>query len=304
MQKFTIKRNQAILTQYELEVVLGAVVYCEELKYDLSNQNKKEVTLTKNHTYYLGALNESGRGIEFTILDDVYEVAISSLSTLQDWKYAINLISNLANANDSLIINEEDETYDSQTIFEYDYYLKMEETLDVIYKNLIENKVEIISLYGINYTQFIDKDIIIDMYESADLLVSFSNFILERQWIDCGVVEQKLLQDDLSGQIHSFYAIYASTPLILPLRPVVDVGFLMQGIKHEDVEKFNLLFLDEDANLIAEINHEYLEDILPKNKYKKIDALNILVDSLSVDELMQLHLDAVNRFENTDENKQ
>lgn len=301
MQKFTIRRYHPSLSHYDLDECFGALTYCDELNYELSNDEKKKNYLKKNHNYYLGVLNESGCGIELTIIEDQYEVSVSGLSTLHDWKYAIELVRNLAIKNNSTIVDENFDVYDEDSILEYDYYLNMEEGLDILYKNLTENKVDNMYVYGINYTQFIDKKIVLEWYESDDLLINFTNYIVEKQWIDCGIVEQKLLKDDISGEIHSFYAIYANVDLILPIKPVVDINYLTRGIKFEDVKSFELLLLDEDANVIAEIKHEQLEDVLPKDKYRKIDAINIVINSLSVNELIQLHLDVVKKYGDNNE---
>ncbi len=285
MNVFTVTRRHGILSYYELEQLLGETVYCENFDYTLSDKEKAEIILNKETEYYIGVLNRCGRGFELCVFEDRYEVMVNCPSTLDDWQQALSLLAQLSKYENNLIIDEEGNQYDENTIFDFDYYLDIELGLDKVYKLLFSEEYKYIQILGIHYSQFFNKDLIKAIYAGDDLLVGFTEFMRNAQWLNGEIVEQRILQHEKTDELSSFYPVFPGFKLILPIRPVLDVRFQIHGVEAEQVKAFKLLFFNDKSELIAEIPHDYFEQVLNEDEYTLIDAVNIVTEELSLNRL-------------------
>ncbi|MFV0425031.1 MAG: DUF4299 family protein [Bacilli bacterium] len=288
MYSFSIKKSME-LSLYEVDYFMDGKLYCDSFDLSLNSMQKKKVMLEHKESYYIGVEGKCGRGFEIYVLENSFEIVVNSPATLQDWESTVTFMSKLAVRENSLIRDIEGNSYTFESILEFDYYLDIERGLSALYEMLCVNKKqEIIHILGMRYSQIIDAKIMQSFFDSDDLLISFSDFIRENQWLEYETTSQKILEHKDTNDIVSIYYIVVNEPTIIPIKPMVEIAYDMQDIKVENVDKFIVLFLDESLNVIGEFNHYYLEELLPKNKYKIIDARNIAIDGLTVEEMKDL----------------
>lgn len=159
--------------------------------------------------------------------------------------------------------------------------LGLKNTLDTLKMQTNKDNIE---LSGITRPVLFNEKMLTDMLDSNDPVKNFSDFFTNIQNLDAYSANQKLY----SGKYAAMYTLKENETTVLPFKAKVEADALLR-VKKEDVCYFKIIFLsaDSDANDIISHNElgsmEYSEFIekLPKDKYKFIDANQILIEGLS-----------------------
>lgn len=166
--------------------------------------------------------------------------------------------------------------------------LSLNEMLETIRKQINNKTVEIA---GIKRVVAFNEKILQDIINSNDPVKSFSDFFTNIQNLDAFSANQKLY----SGKYIATYKLRENEATVLPFKPKLSKDAVFRG-KIEDISHFkvDLIFIDGDINdekshhKIGSIKYPEFIEKLPKEKYKFIDANQILIEALSRQEMENL----------------
>lgn len=166
--------------------------------------------------------------------------------------------------------------------------LSLNEMLETIRKQINNKTVEIA---GIKRVVAFNEKILQDIINSNDPVKSFSDFFTNIQNLDAFSANQKLY----SGKYIATYKLRENEATVLPFKPKLSKDAIFRGTI-EDISHFkvNLILIDGDINdekshhTIGSINYPEFIEKLPKEKYKFIDANQILIEALSRQEMENL----------------
>lgn len=181
-----------------------------------------------------------------------------------------------------------DITYIEYYPFHKQIILSLNEMLETIKKQVNNKPVEIA---GIKRVVAFNEKIIQDIINSEDPVKSFSDFFTNIQNLDAFSANQKLYR----GKYIATYKLRENEATVLPFKPKLSKDAVFRG-KIEDISHFevNLIFIDGDINdekthhKIGSIKYPEFIEKLPKEKYKFIDANQILIEALSRQEMENL----------------
>ena len=164
----------------------------------------------------------------------------------------------------------------------------LKQTLETLKMQTNKDTIEI---SGIIRPVLFNEKMLTDIISSNDPVKNFSEFITDIQYLDAYSANQKIY----SGKYAAIYTLKENETTVLPFKPKVETDALLR-VKKEDVCYFKIIFLsaDSDVNDIKSYNElgsmKYAEFIekLPKEKYKFIDANQILIEGLSRKEIESL----------------
>ncbi len=288
MQTFSISKEKKVLSQYDIEYLLDKPLTCDLFLEDATDEDKRK-NIIKDEILFIGVQSESGRGFDISLKDGVYKIVITSPATIEDWRHVTTFVSNLSIREEVSITDKDNNTYDSNSIFEYDYEKDIIAGLDLMYSKLCgDDAMNTMSVMGVHYAIAFDERMIKELYGTKDTVQTFSDFIRDSQWLNAYPLRQQLLSHELRKETHSVYTLIPNTRLILPKEPMIDIMYLMQGVEKKDVDRFVILVFDEKNEVIGDIDHNRLEEILPKNSYEQIDAVNIMTREFSTEELREM----------------
>lgn len=150
---------------------------------------------------------------------------------------------------------------------------------------------DIIELSGVIRPVLFNEKILADIIASNDPVKNFSDFFTNIQNLDAYSANQKLYR----GKYAAIYTLKENETTVLPFKAKVEKDPLLR-VKKEDVCYFKIIFLSADSDANDIISHNELGSIpysefiekLPKDKYKFIDANQILIEGLSRKEIENL----------------
>lgn len=177
-------------------------------------------------------------------------------------------------------------TYIEYYPFHKQIILSLNEMLETIRKH---NKT--VEIVGIKRVVAFNEQILQDIINSNDPVKSFSDFFTNIQNLDAFSANQKLY----SGKYIATYKLRENEATVLPFKPKLNKDAVFRG-KIEDISHFevDLIFIDGDINdekshhKIGSIKYPEFIEKLPKEKYKFIDANQILIEALSRQEMENL----------------
>lgn len=208
-----------------------------------------------------------------------------------DFKGVFNFVNSIASVFGKN--NEQEKEVNTATYIEYYPFhnqitLSLNEMLETL-KQQADNKP--IELSGINRVVAFNEKIIQDIINSNDMVKSFSDFFTNIQNLDAFSANQKLY----SGKYIAIYNLRENEDTVLPFKPKLSKDAIFRGTI-EDISHFkvNIILIDGDINdekshrKIGGIKYPEFIEKLPKEKYKFIDANQILIEALSRQEMKNL----------------
>lgn len=199
----------------------------------------------------------------------------------------INNMSAMLGKNKDMVNNNEE--HSAVNIEQYPFWeqivLSLKQTLETLKMQTDKNTIE---LSGITRPVLFNEKMLADIISSNDPVKNFSDFFTNIQNLDAYSANQKIY----SGKYAATYTLKENETTVLPFKPKVESDALIRGRK-ENVGFFDIIFIDKngdtnDANLhheLGRISHAKFIEKLPKEKYKFIDANQILIDGLSRKEI-------------------
>ena len=234
----------------------------------------------------------SGRGFEIGYADGAYNVRIGTPSTRTDWKIALEYLKNLALKMDGDITSEDGEKFSAQNIEGFDYEPDIRAGLEAIEQNL-QKEAQISTIYGIRNEVSFDKKIMARIMGAKDPADEFSKFVTDIQNLDAYFANQMFYRRNDNGEISGDYVLSQDVVTVLPYEPSVEYKNL-QMLGDEKVARWKIAIFggegddEERYEILATLKYESFIQNLPKEKYKFIDAKNILVSAFSKDEFDEL----------------
>ena len=165
----------------------------------------------------------------------------------------------------------------------------LEQTMEV-FKRTSQHTIEV---YGIHRPVSFDEKMFTEIMESDDPVEKFSEFITDIQNIDAFTSTQDFFQAK-DGSIIGAYTITETVTTVLPYEPRVGYQYARM-VRNEDVRwEISLVVIDGDPddddsyNVIGRMLYSDFIANLPKEKYKLIDANQILVEALSREDMEEI----------------
>ena len=158
-----------------------------------------------------------------------------------------------------------------------------------VFKRTNQHTIEV---YGIYRPVSFDEKMFTDIMESDDPVEKFSEFITDIQNIDAFTSTQYFFQAK-DGSIIGAYTITETVTTVLPYKPRVGYQYARM-VRNEDVRwEISLVAIDGDPdddsyNVIGRMEYSDFIAKLPKEKYKLIDANNILVEALNRNDMEEI----------------
>lgn len=244
----------------------------------------------------LGQEGASARGFEFSFDADsnCYCIRAFSPCSTGDFGVIFNFIRDLGNfLRNATVTTDYDDEYTINNIEEYPYYehimAGLEQSMEV-FKRTSQHTIEV---YGIHRPVSFDEKMFTEIMESDDPVEQFSEFITDIQNIDAFTANQNFFQAK-DGSIIGAYSITETVTTVLPYEPRVGYQYARM-VRNEDVRwEISLVGIDGDPddndsyNVIGRMLYSDFIANLPKDKYKLIDANQILVEALSREDMEEI----------------
>lgn len=202
----------------------------------------------------------------------------------------INNMSAMLGKNKDMVNNNEE--HSAVNIEKYPFWEQivssLKQTLETLKKQTDKNTIE---LSGITRPVLFNEKMLADIIDSNDPVKNFSDFFTNIQNLDAYSANQKIF----SGKYVATYTLKENETTVLPFKPKVELDALMR-VRKEDVSFFEIKFIDKDDDIndtlsyheLGRISYSKFIEKLPKEKYKFIDANQILIDGLSRKEIENL----------------
>ena len=227
----------------------------------------------------------SGRGFEIGYEDGAYNVRIGTPSTRTDWKIALEYLKNLAIKMDGEIVSEDGEKFSAQNIESFNYEHDIRAGLEAIEQNL-QKEAQISTIYGIRNEVSFDKKIMARILGAKDPADEFGKLVTDIQNLDAYFANQMFYRRNDNGEIIGQYVLSQDVVTALPYEPSVEYKNL-QMLGDEKVARWSVAIFggegddEEKYEILATLKYENFIQNLPKEKYKFIDAKNIVVSAFS-----------------------
>ena len=190
-------------------------------------------------------------------------------------------------------ITKKGEEYTADNIEEYPYIEQIMSSLKNTLKAFKKQKEpDTIELEGIYRQVSFNEEMFTDIMNSDDPVKNFSEFVTSIQKIKAARSWQRIHLATYIG----VYTLTESVRTILPYKPAVDEENKQILIRDEMIEYWDINLVVIEGNpeniksyrVLGSIRYSDFIEKLPKDKYKFIDAGNILVEGLSRQEIENL----------------
>ena len=154
-----------------------------------------------------------------------------------------------------------------------------------------QNDMDTLEIYSIHRTVSFDEKMFTEIIKSDNPVEKFSKIITDIQYLDAFSANQNLYKSNESS-IFGVYVLTETVPTILPYKPVVEYRYY-NVVKNEDVKRWEIRLVGINGDSKDSSSYEMLGVMeysdfiakLPKEKYKLIDANNILVEALTREDM-------------------
>ena len=236
-----------------------------------------------------GVWQKSARGFELSYEDGKYIVRVCTPSGVGDWQIALELLSKLSAKTGSKIECDNEEIYDSEQILKFDYEADIMWGLEALKDAKEKNQMLYIS--GLERDVAFDAVMIDEIFVSASPAAKFDEMMRRVQYLDAYSARENLYEDKDGNEIFGAYTLSENLPTILPYAP--SPSWQAQEVLGErKVSRWILTLVvgldDRDAHVLGECEYGAFMVNLPKEKYRFIDAANILVEPLSEEEMREI----------------
>ena len=222
--------------------------------FNSQNDEPSELSLNEN-VMIAGVWQKSARGFELSYEDGKYIVRVCTPSGVGDWQTAILFLSKISAKTGSKIERNNEEIYDSEQILKFDYEADIMWGLEALKEAKEKNQTL--------YISGLERDVAFDA----------------------------VMIDKDGKEIFGTYTLSENLPTILPYAP--SPSWQAQEVLGErKVSRWILTLVvgvdDRDAHVLGECEYGAFMANLPKEKYRFIDAANILVEPLSEEEMREI----------------
>ena len=236
-----------------------------------------------------GVWKKSARGFELNYEDGKYIVRVCTPSGVGDWQIALELLSKLSAQTGSKIERDNEEIYDEEQILKFDYEADIMWGLEAL-KDAKE-KNQTLHIYGVERDVAFDAVMIDEIFASASPVAKFDDMMRRVQYLDAYSARENLYEDKNGNEIFGAYTLSENLPTILPYAPSPSWQ-AQEVLGGRKVSRWILTLVvgvdDRDAHVLGECEYGAFMANLPKEKYRFIDAANILVEPLSEEEMREI----------------
>ena len=287
---FSVKNKKKLLGGYAKalsEREISALV--EGLFFFNSEQEEPRASELGADVMIAGVWQKSARGFELNYEDGEYIVRVYTPSGVGDWQIALELLSKLSAQTGSKIECDNEKIYDSEQILKFDYEADIMWGLEALKDAKEKNQTLYIS--GVERDVAFDAVMVDEIFASASPAAKFDEMMRQVQYLDAYSVKEHLYQDKDGNEILGTYTLSENLPTILPYAPSPSWQ-AQEALGDRKVSRWVLTLVvgvdDSDAHVLDECEYGAFMANLPKEKYRFIDAANVLVEPLSEDEMKEI----------------
>lgn len=284
---FSVKNKKKLLGGYAKalrEREISALV--EGLFFFNSEQEEPSANELSADVMIAGVWQKSVRGFELNYEDGEYIVRVYTPSGVGDWQIALELLSKLSAQTGSKIECDNEKIYDSEQILKFDYETDIMWGLEALKD--IKEKNQTLYISGVERDVAFDAVMVDEIFSSASPAAKFDEMMRQVQYLDAYSAREHLYQDKDGNEILGTYTLSENLPTILPYAPSPSWQ-AQEALGDRKVSRWVLTLVvgvdDSDAHVLDECEYGAFMANLPKEKYRFIDAANVLVEPLSEDEM-------------------
>ena len=287
---FSVKNKKKLLGGYAKalsEREISALV--EGLFFFNSEQEEPRASELGADVMIAGVWQKSVRGFELNYEDGEYIVRVYTPSGVGDWQIALELLSELSAQTGSKIECDNEKIYDSEQILKFDYETDIMWGLEALKDAKEKNQTLYIS--GVERDVAFDAVMVDEIFASASPAAKFDEMMRQVQYLDAYSAREHLYQDKDGNEILGTYTLSENLPTILPYAPSPSWQ-AQEALGDRKVSRWVLTLVvgvdDSDAHVLDECEYGAFMANLPKEKYRFIDAANVLVEPLSEGEMREI----------------
>ena len=287
---FSVKNKKKLLGGYAKalsEREISALV--EGLFFFNSEQEEPSANELGAGVMIAGVWQKSARGFELNYEDGEYIVRVYTPSGVGDWQIALELLSKLSAQTGSKIECDNEKIYDSEQILKFDYETDIAAGLEALKD--IKEKNQTLYISGVERDVAFDAVMVDEIFASASPAAKFDEMMRQVQYLDAYSAKEHLYQDKDGSEIFGAYTLSENLPTILPYAPSPSWQ-AQEALGDRKVSRWVLTLVvgvdDSDAHVLDECEYGAFMANLPKEKYRFIDAANVLVEPLSEDEMKEI----------------
>ena len=273
------------------------------------------ISLEKVHLV-LGEKVRSFRGFElhYEKEEESYSIRIMTPSTRQDWLIGLEYIRLLALYLDSGIEVETGKKYNPADIKNYSFLKNIELGIEAFkevirdFKNVEKDDVSNSSLYseeivhqiGINQRPVcLSKEMVEKILYSENRIEEYEKTVYNISNIDAEDAIQSFYKNEKENKIFGSYIFIPDSKKVYPYKPYVEVQN-DKFIKQEEVDYWLLHVMTLNKNneytLLGTLDYDLFIKYLPKNKYRFIDGVYILVEPFTEYEIKYFYGEYINKI--------
>ena len=287
---FSVKNKKKLLGGYAKALsereISGLV---EGLFFFNSEQEEPRASELGADVMIAGVWQKSARGFELNYEDGEYIVRVYTPSGVGDWQIALELLSKLSAQTGSKIECDNEKIYDSEQILKFDYEADIAAGLEALKD--IKEKNQTLYISGVERDVAFDAVMVDEIFASASPAAKFDEMMRRVQYLDAYSAKEHLYQDKDGNEIFGAYTLSENLPTILPYAPSPSWQ-AQEALGDRKVSRWVLTLVvgvdDSDAHVLDECEYGAFMANLPKEKYRFIDAANVLVEPLSEDEMKEI----------------
>lgn len=287
---FSVKNKKKLLGGYAKALsereISGLV---EGLFFFNSEQEKPSINELGADVMIAGVWQKSARGFELNYKDGKYIVRVCTPSGVGDWQIALELLSKLSAQTGSPIECDNEEIYDEKQILKFDYEADIMCGLEALKDAKEEDQT--LHIYGVERDVAFDAVMIDEIFASTSPVAKFDEMMRQVQYLDAYSARENLYEDKNGNEIFGAYTLSENLPTILPYAPSPSWQ-VQEALGERKVSRWILMLVvgvdDKDAHVLGECEYNAFMKNLPKEKYRFIDAANVLVESLSEEEMREI----------------
>ena len=296
---FTIKNPKPLFKKPKILTIQETLNLTHNLQQYSFNEYDETIDLNqilntpinKFDCIILGKTKQTGRGVELGYANNEYIIRVNTPSTIYDWETALELAKTLSTQLKSNIECENEQHYTHETIENFDYTYDIDCGINIIQKELERNEITHLTLQSALTPINFNKEIITNITSENNPAQAFSDYVLGIQNLDAHLASQLIFQKP-DGKIVGIYVLSEGVDTILPIKPAVELQYL-KGLGDRKIDEWLLCPCFENIEISSEYETNYFEFIKNLNnkfgsKYKQIDANQIVVESLTEQELLEL----------------
>ena len=287
---FSVKNKKKLLGGYAKalrEREISALV--EGLFFFNSEQEEPSANELSADVMIAGVWQKSVRGFELNYEDGEYIVRVYTPSGVGDWQIALELLSKLSAQTGSKIECDNEKIYDSEQILKFDYETDIMWGLEALKD--IKEKNQTLYISGVERDVAFDAVMVDEIFSSASPAAKFDEMMRQVQYLDAYSAREHLYQDKDGNEILGTYTLSENLPTILPYAPSPSWQ-AQEALGDRKVSRWVLTLVvgvdDSDAHVLDECEYGAFMANLPKEKYRFIDAANVLVEPLSEEEMREI----------------